>query len=292
MIVVSKEDQTAPKTDVPLQFFVNTLGQHVGTRVLAAFMAISSLGHIILLTFTAARVKQEIAREGILPYRNFFVQSVDLIAVIREHVLRRGPSKTNGDNHTPAAALLLHWSFTMILIFATWGISPNLASSWLLNVYSYTIDAFFLFLVAVGLLILRLRPSSSDEDESWRQKSSMPHFPSIASALVLAVAMGVILVTGLLPPSALTSGSAFDRATLNMLASGYPWFSVPTAAWALLAAGLLYWVCYLIVSRYGQREMVLEKQPFFVEQDGEFMQVAEITRLNWVAKLPVEKEKG
>ena len=59
MIVVPKEIQLE-STDVAGQFFEMTLGtlhnnSDVGPRVLSAFMAISSLGNIIVMTYTAAR---------------------------------------------------------------------------------------------------------------------------------------------------------------------------------------------------------------------------------------------
>lgn len=55
------------------------LGDHTtGERVFNAFLAISSLGNVIIMTFTAARMKQEIAKEGFLPFARFFAQDYDL----------------------------------------------------------------------------------------------------------------------------------------------------------------------------------------------------------------------
>jgi hypothetical protein len=69
MVVVPASVQMDPKLDVNVaqEFFQRTIG-HVSSdealpeKILAAFMAISSLGNIIVMTFTAARGKQIIAR--------------------------------------------------------------------------------------------------------------------------------------------------------------------------------------------------------------------------------------
>lgn len=41
-------------------------------------MAFSSLGNVVVQTLTAARVKQQIAKEGILPFPTFFARNFDL----------------------------------------------------------------------------------------------------------------------------------------------------------------------------------------------------------------------
>ena len=63
MVVVPKESQLDPKNNVALLFFQLTFGtvSHnpvLPGRILAAFMAISSFGNIVVMTFIAARGKQ------------------------------------------------------------------------------------------------------------------------------------------------------------------------------------------------------------------------------------------
>jgi hypothetical protein len=68
MVVVPKEDQLNPQNNVALLFFQYTFGAISGgsidiERVFAAFLAISSFGNIVVMTFTASR--------GLLPvYQN------------------------------------------------------------------------------------------------------------------------------------------------------------------------------------------------------------------------------
>lgn len=60
MVVVPQEDQLDPEMNVALQFFQLTFGAISSdptypSRVLSAFMAVSSFGNIMVMTFTAAR---------------------------------------------------------------------------------------------------------------------------------------------------------------------------------------------------------------------------------------------
>lgn len=54
--------------------FDDTAGPDTARRVMAALISISILGNIIAMTFAAARVKQELAKEGILPFSLFFAK--------------------------------------------------------------------------------------------------------------------------------------------------------------------------------------------------------------------------
>ena len=60
MVVVPKDLQLNPSNNVALLFFKSTFGtlsndDDLPERILSAFMAISSFGNIVVMTFTAAR---------------------------------------------------------------------------------------------------------------------------------------------------------------------------------------------------------------------------------------------
>ena len=60
MVVVPKEDQLNPKKNVALTFFQLTFGaiskdKSQPHRIFSAFLAISSFGNIVVMTFTASR---------------------------------------------------------------------------------------------------------------------------------------------------------------------------------------------------------------------------------------------
>ena len=52
--------------DIATLFFSRLFATEVAERVMAAVIAVSIFGNLIVMTFTASRVKQEIAKQGIL----------------------------------------------------------------------------------------------------------------------------------------------------------------------------------------------------------------------------------
>ncbi|KNB12135.1 hypothetical protein FOXG_11788 [Fusarium oxysporum f. sp. lycopersici 4287] len=47
-------------------------------RAINAFLAISAFGNIVVMTYTAARMKQEIAKQGFLPFTSYFAMNRDV----------------------------------------------------------------------------------------------------------------------------------------------------------------------------------------------------------------------
>src|SRR5216117_358571 len=135
MAVVPKSTQLNG-TNVAQSFFQLTFGtlsptDNTGSRVFSAFLAISSLGNIIVMTYTAARVKQEIAKEGILPWPKFFAQNLNFSlgrflqwaqqtkAINRPfyRVLRmRWLAPEEHSESTPVGALFLHLVTCIVLL--------------------------------------------------------------------------------------------------------------------------------------------------------------------------------
>lgn len=87
-----------------------------------------------MTTFTAARVKQEIAKEGILPWSLFFARNINIIEWTRKKFFEKRtasaeePSAEISQASTkkrvvfepiPLPALLLHCAFSTILILAS-----------------------------------------------------------------------------------------------------------------------------------------------------------------------------
>src|SRR6266511_2921199 len=139
MIVVPKDQQLKADTTVALSFFQMTFGDNGADRVLSGFMAFSSLGNILVQTYTAARVKQEIAKEGILPFSKFFARNIGF---------RREPkSESETSEATPVGALTLHWIFSLLLILGSFKETPDQSYNLFVNLYSFTIDALFGFCV-------------------------------------------------------------------------------------------------------------------------------------------------
>ncbi|KAL1648359.1 hypothetical protein SLS58_002112 [Diplodia intermedia] len=306
-IVVDKTDDRLGESDVSTLFFRNTFGGGAAPRVLNAFMAISGLGNIIVMTFTAARVKQEIAKEGILPWPKFFGQSSNIFGRASNRLLGRPVKDAESIEATPVGALTLHWAFSVLLILATWGQSTENAYSVLTLLYSYCIGSFLNTVLALGMLYLRLcsprrssrrrnRPDNDKDEDSmhsqgaqhagWRAKSPFNHYISTTCAFVFFIANLYPLIGNWIPPSKITETSSGP--SLQDLVPDYPWYLVPAVGWALIGCGVLYWGAFVFfVPQIGYRkgkEFVVEREPFFHIEHGYHVQWHEIVSFNWVVK--------
>lgn len=288
MVVVPKSEQLKLQADVAILFFENTIGKKLATQIVAAFMAVSSLGNIIVMTFTAARVKQEIGKEGLLPPRALSV----FIGKNRRlrNAFRRlsGPGQSQAlDAATPVGGLLIHWLFSIILIFATWAQSPTHAYRILVNLYSYTVGA--LFGVALGLGVLYLRLHRNADNESWARSSPFSWYISVPAAFLYTTANAFPLVAMWKPP---TNNEKIETQLQNLYL-GYKTFITPTIGWSLIAAGVIYWLAFTyllprIGANHGKKLMVL-KDVFVTEEEDGFVQNHEIVGFEWEA--PSEESK-
>ncbi|KAH8747142.1 high affinity methionine permease [Hyaloscypha finlandica] len=298
MVVVPKESQLDPSNNVALSFFQLTYGtlskdHYLPQRILSAFMAISSLGNIVVMTFTAARVKQEIAKEGILPNAKFFAQTKNLSfgrflswiengnhAFVTRNFnwLLKQPwmAPKEHSQETPFGALFLHWVFTVIMILATIRLDPTTAYGTLVNLYSYTIIAVFGCAIAIGMLKLRF-----SSREGWRRKSNFNPYLSIISAIIFAVGSAYPIIASWVPPS---GSYAKNKVVI-------PWFTTPTVAWSILGFGLLWYVGFNLYAMRRTRnegvvfqvekEVIIENDP---EPDGPPVQTHETVYQAWVDK--------
>lgn len=275
MVVVSKEQQLNA-SDIALEFLINVIGPQHAKRILAVFTTTSSLGNIIGMTFTASRVKQEIAKEGVIPFAKFFGENRTLFG------RRRLTNEAHQPEPTPLGALFLHWVFAVTLILITWPAKPASAYRILANLYVYLTDLVPSFIMAIGMLYLRFFTQ-------WSTKSLMPSWVSILAALVYALANGFPLIAVWIPPSH-TSNDVYD------LIPGFPWYLTGTLSWIVLVCGVLYWASFrFVLPRVGARkgkEFVVEREPVFRMQDGERVQWHEIVLHSWVVKSEPEKRRS
>jgi hypothetical protein len=130
------------------------------------------------MTYTASRVKQEIAKEGILPGALFFATGKTTpVSWITSRILRRNHSKPlleGGSSEpedpleqSPMAALALHWCSSLLLIAVTSPLSTDKAYSFLTQLYSYVIVVFVSFWVTTGLLYCKLFQKDKKNRKTW-----------------------------------------------------------------------------------------------------------------------------
>ncbi|KAM3072668.1 hypothetical protein ACMFMF_007003 [Clarireedia jacksonii] len=286
------------------QFFMSTIGQAWNNkgalRLMNACVAVSSLGNVIVTTFTAARVKQEIAKEGILPYSLLFAKNINIIEHLTQKFSRRpspplpnpNSSSPTPSTHThstqfepiPLPALTLHCLFSSILILASIRIPhPAAAYPFLVGIYTYTIDALSNSCLSLGLILMRLRASSP-----WNTYSKSNRWFSLCTAVIVFIANAFPVAALWIPEPPLAQarkGSATG-------AGDVPWYMVPTIGWALVLAGIIYWIGFVYGVPVFRKGAVLEvkRDPVIgVDDEGLFVQYGEMVYQKWA--VPEEKEE-
>ncbi len=284
MVVIPAEVQKTGS--VAQEFFNKTFGVlggnsvTNGVRAFNAVLAISSLGNIIVMTFTAARMKQEIAKQGFLPFPKFFAQNRDLsfgrlLGVLESRFGLRIPGldPAQHSEKTPVGAFVLHFLSCIVLIFATYNLSPSDAYSLLSGLIAYLPTAWFGCFLAMGILILRFRgpprtePANTrhrlgDSEQqtgktSWTEMTGGAVLPwlSVTSATVYLIGNLYPVITDWVPPS-----TEFYQTR---------WYLVPVISWCVLAFSTLWFCGFLARAKLRKNErFLLEREPAFEMADG------------------------
>lgn len=69
---IPKSELATSEVIVAGVFFKNVFGDSAGARSLPAFVALSNLGNVLAVSFAHARLNQEFAKEGLLPWSRFW----------------------------------------------------------------------------------------------------------------------------------------------------------------------------------------------------------------------------
>ncbi|EGX43616.1 hypothetical protein AOL_s00215g352 [Orbilia oligospora ATCC 24927] len=133
------------------------------------FIGLSALGNVFAASFAFSRAKQELAKEGVLPWSKFFA--------------------SDWPRQAPTGGLFLHWIFTSLWVLALGRSESGYTFLNTFATYSRTLINIFL---GVGLLYLQHHPSST-----WREERTSFHvkWPFVVAWTIfncyLAVAMFV-----------------------------------------------------------------------------------------------------
>ncbi|KAK1954750.1 hypothetical protein LY78DRAFT_648761 [Colletotrichum sublineola] len=234
-------------------FFQLTFGSR---RLYNGFLMTSSLGNIIVTTFTAGRVKQEIARVGVLPLAEFFSKSYDMAAIVKTLFGTRTDQKL--EKQTPAAAIALHFMFSATLILVVAGVitERSIAYTALTGIYSYAIDAFFTSFLGFGLLCLRM-------GRNWGNISATKSvFLSVLSASGTAV------------------GNAFPLIASWIVDPAEPLdFIGPAGGLVVIAIGVISWTSLRMFR--GDKEYVEERKPFVRMSNGVPIRIYDVVTFSW-----------
>ncbi|KAM0234923.1 hypothetical protein ACHAPO_006288 [Fusarium lateritium] len=136
---IPKSDLAKSEVIVAGLFFRNIFGESAAARSLPAFVALSNLGNVLAVSFAHARVNQELAKEGMLPFSRFWA--------------------SNKPFNSPAPSLFLHWIVTVVVLLAP---PAGPAYNFIVNLYTYP-GAWINGFVTAGLIYLHWNKS-----ENWK----------------------------------------------------------------------------------------------------------------------------
>ncbi|KAI4196732.1 MAG: hypothetical protein LQ350_006378 [Teloschistes chrysophthalmus] len=275
LCAVSVDQRLDGELDMATVFFREVFGNQIAPRVMSGIIALSIFGNIVVMTFTASRVKQEIAKEGVIPFSLFFASSnTTPWARLRR---RFWPSQSKEqDEESPSAALFLHWIFSMVMIGATSPTAPATAYTILISLYSYSVVTLLGFFVSGGLLYLRL---FSRERHEWKSKSGFKPWGGATAAMIYTATCLFLVAARFIPPSS-RSPFAFGN-------TGVQWYIIPTVGLASFVLGIMYYLgfeyIYPPLFKDG-KVLIVDREAVIVREHGEYVQALEVVDASWERK--------
>ncbi|KAK2616569.1 hypothetical protein QQS21_000392 [Conoideocrella luteorostrata] len=276
MIIVPVDAQL--NNNVAKEFFNTIFKSDIqGKQTVNAFLAISSFGNVVVWTYTAARMKQEIAKQGFIPFAKFFAKNKDfslgrLLTWLEGrswNFLGRGIRLLNPANHrekTPVGALLLHLISSVVLILATYNVPISDAYGILFRVFTYVIAAWFGLFLALGILILHFwgppptepvqTPTHNDvPDQPIVQRSWNQMIKGTVNSKVAVVCAALYLCGSIYPIVLNWVPPAPSPKHLSVA-----WYVVPLISWCVLAVSAIWFLGFVAIAAYrsymGRKEFV------------------------------------
>jgi len=273
-IIPAKAGDIPHSIDMATLFFEHLFqDQNQARRAMAALIAISIFGNLIVMTFTAARVKQEIAKEGILPKSLIIATSYTTPWGLWKRYIRRGAVRPEDLEQAPTVAFVLHWFTSILLVLVTLPIGdPRKAYSALVSLYSYTIVTLIGLWVSSGLLLVKLRK----QRWHWQERRRYRPWLSPAHAIIYTIASAFMLILAFVPPA---KGSPFHASV-----TGFQWFLVPTIGITAPLWGVLWYWGLLLYEKFTDLQLVVNRTPFWMKDPdcpSEYVQQAEIIDHTW-----------
>lgn len=278
--------------DFASAFFEELFGgdHQQAARSMSALIAVSIFGNLVVMTFTAARVKQEIAKEGILPWSLSLATSYPTPYGLFKKWRARGNLADWEIEHAPTAAFILHWLTSILLVLLTLPVrDPRYAYSALVSLYTYAIIGVIGFWVSGGLLMLKHQRERWGWKEPWRRYKP---WPSPVHAIVYCAASGFMLIASFIPP---TKGSPFHKDI-----TGIDWYIIPAIGLSAPLWGVLYYGGFVLYQNHTGQQLVVTRQAYCeIDPDSpstskqesepaissvEYVQHTEIVDINWQLK--------
>lgn len=223
-------------------------------------------------------VKQEIAKEGVLPFSAFWRSEYHTpfskLFPKKAHVGPHGTPVSSAipEEKTPMPALLLHWLTSLILI-----LSPPASDGYLIftRLYSYMTYAWFGIFLGGGLLYVGyIKQYVSDYNGGsyqWKNIAGFrPYFGPLFPALYFFASLFMVVGAWVRPQN----GS-------DLAYSSIKWFVIPTIGVGLFAVGVVYWFGLVKVLPIFYHKTLRVRRTPYLDRDENF-RFEEVTT-QWIA---------
>ncbi|KZF19615.1 high affinity methionine permease [Xylona heveae TC161] len=142
-------------------FFVGRVFGATAERILSVFVAISAFGNVMTVTFTRARLNQELAKEGVVPFPRFWASTWPV--------------------GSPSAGLLLHWIPSFVVIAA---IPFGDAYNFIIDLEGYP-GSILSFFVVLAVFLLRFDPETKHLPRPFRVPLPIAGFFMVGQTFLL-----------------------------------------------------------------------------------------------------------
>ncbi|KAJ9155556.1 Amino acid transporter [Pleurostoma richardsiae] len=243
-LVVDKDDLRSAGVIAAGVFFRNVFGPGAGARVLSGFVVLSAANNIAATSFAQARVNEELARDGLLPFSKFWT-TTPAVPARRAPSRRPSPpakhrfppttgwppsSRRGSPTMPPTRGLLLHWLVSVLVIVLP---PPGRIYDFLVDIGGYPVSVISAA-VSLGLLYLHLAPS-----EGWATPCRAPR----AAVLLSALSNALLLVLPWVPPR---GGRGED--------GRFAYYAYPATALGVLGCGAGWWAWWRTREGGGVRD--------------------------------------
>jgi amino acid transporter len=276
-------------------------------RAISVVLALIIFGTIMAQTFTGSRVKQEIAKEAIIPFALFIATAKDSLhaqlqawrsgtparPIDRDYIIMDHPEQV------PMAATLLHLIFAVALVILVGApIKPSHAYRVLTYLRIFSIIVVLGLLTVAGLAYLKIdswihgrHAGTGERDETgggsevllapgrrpgWLGIRNwypwLDPFPTFLATIVLAFLSVAVFA---------------EPSQIRTEERDVPYWVSPLAGWLVLLVGVLWWAGLRAWQwKTGTRTEVLRRPEIYIDADGQAVLRAELIEHRRGARLP------
>ncbi|KAF4551513.1 Low-affinity methionine permease-like protein [Elsinoe fawcettii] len=144
LAVVPLEEVKQSRELIAALFFQKVFGDGFGSKFLPIAIALSAAGNVMVVTFSLARINQEVARAGLIPFSSYLSSSRPF--------------------YSPLGGLIVHYIPSVLVIVLP---PSKIVYAFIAEVEGYS-SQFFALAIGIGLLILRQRkPDLARPFKAW-----------------------------------------------------------------------------------------------------------------------------